>query len=75
MEGALPSTDPSCTVAIAGGGIGGAALALALRQRGIHAVVHERDASFEARSQGYGLTMQQGATALKTLGLPNVGVF
>ena len=25
--------------------------------------------------QGYGLTMQQGATALKQLGLPNEGVF
>ncbi len=32
-------------------------------------VVFERDASFEARAQGYGLTMQQGSLALRELGL------
>ena len=63
------------TVAIVGGGIGGAALALALQQRGVAVQVYERDGCFAERAQGYGLTMQQGATALKQLGLPNEGVF
>jgi len=63
------------TVAIAGGGIGGAAAALALQQRGIPVRLYERDANFAQRAQGYGLTMQQGATALMQLGLPNEGVF
>jgi len=56
-------------VAIVGGGIGGAALALALQNRGFRVNVFERDLSFDARSQGYGLTMQQGANALAKLGL------
>ena len=55
-------------VAIIGGGIGGIALALALQHRGISYTVYERDASFNERRQGYGLTMQQGARALKSLG-------
>ena len=63
------------TVAIVGGGIGGAALALALQQRGVAVRIFERDACFDERAQGYGLTMQQGASALKQLGLPNEGVF
>ena len=57
------------SIAIIGGGIGGAALALALQRRGLTATVYERDASFDQRSQGYGLTMQQGANALAQLGL------
>jgi 2-polyprenyl-6-methoxyphenol hydroxylase-like FAD-dependent oxidoreductase len=63
------------TVAIAGGGIGGAATALALQQRGIPVTIYERDDNFQQRAQGYGLTMQQGATALMHLGIPNEGVF
>jgi 2-polyprenyl-6-methoxyphenol hydroxylase-like FAD-dependent oxidoreductase len=51
-----------------GGGIGGCALALALQQRGLRCAVYERDASFDERQQGYGLTMQQGATALRCMG-------
>jgi len=31
-------------------------------------VVYERDTSFEERKQGYGITMQQGARALRSLG-------
>ena len=65
----------SAIVAIVGGGIGGAAAALALQQRGLNAVVYERDASFDERAQGYGLTMQQGANALRDLGLCNRGIF
>ena len=55
-------------VAIIGGGIGGMALALSLQHRNISFTVFERDASFDERKQGYGLTMQQGARALKGLG-------
>jgi salicylate hydroxylase len=57
------------SVAIVGGGIGGIALAAALQHRNIPCVVYERDTSFEERKQGYGLTMQQGARALRSLGL------
>ena len=57
-------------VAIVGGGIGGAALALGLQRRGnIIATVYERDSGFAARAQGYGLTMQCGDAALEELGL------
>ena len=34
-------------------------LALALQQRGMRAVIYEKDANFDSRSQGYGLTIQQ----------------
>jgi salicylate hydroxylase len=61
-------------IAIIGGGIGGVALALALQHRGMHVAVFERDTSFGARRQGYGLTMQQGGTALEKLGLEPEGV-
>lgn len=46
-------------IVIAGCGISGVALALALQQRGMRAVIYEKDAHFDSRSQGYGLTMQQ----------------
>lgn len=55
-------------VAIIGAGIGGLALALSLQQRNIPYTIYERDTSFDQRSQGYGLTMQQGGKALKALG-------
>ena len=71
---ALPPLSDA-VVAVVGGGIGGAAVALALQQRGIAVRVYERDASFSQRAQGYGLTMQQGAHALRRLGLENSGVF
>ena len=56
-------------VGVVGGGIGGAALALALAQRGVHAELLERDAGPGVRRQGYGLTMQQGGAALRALGV------
>ena len=71
---ALPPLSDA-VVAVVGGGIGGAAVALALQQRGIAVRVYERDGSFSQRAQGYGLTMQQGAHALRRLGLENSGVF
>eukprot|EP00927_Polykrikos_kofoidii_P066238 TRINITY_DN61875_c0_g1_i1.p1 TRINITY_DN61875_c0_g1~~TRINITY_DN61875_c0_g1_i1.p1 ORF type:complete len:683 (-),score=137.21 TRINITY_DN61875_c0_g1_i1:85-2133(-) len=61
------------SVAIVGGGIGGLALALALQKRGIQCRVFERDEHFGQRRQGYGLTMQQGTAALRSLGLGGNG--
>jgi len=57
-------------VAIIGGGIGGMALALACLHRGISYTLYEKDTSFDARSQGYGLTLQQASKALEWLGIP-----
>ena len=56
-------------IAIIGGGIGGVALAVACLHRGIPFTLYERDNNFEARSQGYGLTLQQGSKAIEALGL------
>ncbi|KAI9206236.1 FAD-binding monooxygenase [Polychytrium aggregatum] len=56
-------------IGIVGGGIGGLALAIALQRHGIGSIVFEKDTSFNARSQGYGLTMQQGGRAISALGL------
>ena len=56
-------------VAIIGGGIGGVALAVACLHRGIPFTLYERDNSFEDRSQGYGLTLQQASKAIEGLGI------
>tara|TARA_B110000091_G_C13784009_1_gene462471 strand:+ start:379 stop:1824 length:1446 start_codon:yes stop_codon:yes gene_type:complete len=56
-------------IAIIGGGIGGMALAVACLHRGIPFTLYERDASFDTRSQGYGLTLQQASKALKGFGI------
>lgn len=56
-------------VAIVGCGIGGAALALALAQRNVPHRVFERDPEAATRTQGYSLTMQQGAMAMGRLGI------
>jgi salicylate hydroxylase len=56
-------------IAIIGGGIGGIALAIACLHRGIPFKVYERDVSFDARSQGYGLTLQQASKAIEGLGI------
>ena len=56
-------------VAIIGGGIGGVALAVACLHRGIPFTLYERDRDFAARSQGYGLTLQQACKAIEGLGL------
>ena len=55
-------------VAIIGGGIGGVALAVACMHRGIPFTLYERDSGFDARSQGYGLTLQQASKAIEGLG-------
>ncbi|CAM9439176.1 unnamed protein product, partial [Ectocarpus fasciculatus] len=57
-------------VAIIGGGIGGFALALALQKiKHIKFKVYEKDSNFDCRKQGYALTMQQGLSALRILGI------
>jgi 2-polyprenyl-6-methoxyphenol hydroxylase-like FAD-dependent oxidoreductase len=56
-------------VAIIGGGIGGVALAVACLHRGIPFTLYERDSSFDVRSQGYGLTLQQASKAIEGLGV------
>jgi 2-polyprenyl-6-methoxyphenol hydroxylase-like FAD-dependent oxidoreductase len=47
------------TIVVAGGGVGGAACAVALQKRGFNVVVLESDPSFDSRKQGYGLTVQR----------------
>eukprot|EP00533_Pseudo-nitzschia_delicatissima_P005204 CAMPEP_0116104258 /NCGR_PEP_ID=MMETSP0327-20121206/14351_1 /TAXON_ID=44447 /ORGANISM="Pseudo-nitzschia delicatissima, Strain B596" /LENGTH=762 /DNA_ID=CAMNT_0003596481 /DNA_START=115 /DNA_END=2403 /DNA_ORIENTATION=+ len=66
---AVKVTDRLPHVAIVGGGIGGIALAVALRHRGIPFMVYEKDSRFDQRSQGYGLTLQQARRALQALGI------
>jgi 2-polyprenyl-6-methoxyphenol hydroxylase-like FAD-dependent oxidoreductase len=56
-------------IAIIGGGIGGVALAVACLHRGIPFTLYERDNSFDDRSQGYGLTLQQASKAIGGLGI------
>ncbi|CAL2080354.1 Monooxygenase [Tenacibaculum dicentrarchi] len=56
-------------IAIIGGGIGGVALAVACLHRQIPFTLYERDSSFDARAQGYGLTLQQASKAIQALGI------
>lgn len=64
-----PDTENFPHVAIIGGGIGGVALAVACLHRGIPFTLYERDNNFDARSQGYGLTLQQASKAIGGLGI------
>lgn len=75
-SGLIPSDNPPEAdkenyphLAIIGGGIGGVALAVACLHRGIPFTLYERDSNFDARSQGYGLTLQQASKAIQGLGL------
>ncbi len=75
-SGIIPSASPTIAdtenyphIAIIGGGIGGVALAVACLHRGIPFTLYERDSCFDARSQGYGLTLQQASKAIEGLGL------
>lgn len=56
-------------LAIIGAGIGGVALAVACLHRSIPFTLYERDSGFDARSQGYGLTLQQASRAIEGLGI------
>jgi 2-polyprenyl-6-methoxyphenol hydroxylase-like FAD-dependent oxidoreductase len=64
-----PSTENYPHIAIVGGGIGGVALAVACLHRGIPFTLYEWDENFEARSQGYGLTLQQASKAIEAFGI------
>lgn len=59
-------------IAIVGAGIGGVALALACLHRQIPFTLFERDQSFNDRSQGYGLTLQQASKEMKKFGIPTL---
>lgn len=66
---AIPNREEFPHIAIIGGGIGGTALAVACLHRGIPFTIYERDSSFNARSQGYGLTLQQASKAMEGFGI------
>ena len=72
LQSAVPpvaDTEKYPHVAIIGGGIGGVALAVACLHRKIPFTLYERDTNFNARSQGYGLTLQQASKAIEGLGI------
>ena len=78
-KGLIPAPHPPALdrehyphVAIIGAGIAGVALAVACLHRGIPFTLFERDDSFDARSQGYGLTLQQASKAMSGLGILNL---
>lgn len=77
--GIIPSVNPPVVnknqfphLAIIGAGIGGVALAVACLHRGIPFTLYERDSNYEARSQGYGLTLQQASKAIKGFGISSL---
>ena len=51
------ATNSKFSIVIVGGGISGLGAALALQRKGFQVTVFERDALFEDRRQGYGLTL------------------
>ena len=55
-------------IIVAGGGIGGAALAVSLQKKGFEVIVLESDENFESRAQGYGLTVQ-ATNAMHAMGV------
>ena len=65
----VPDIENYPHVAIIGAGIGGVALAVACLHRGISFTLYERDSSFDVRSQGYGLTLQQASKAIEGFGI------
>lgn len=65
----LPNFEKHPHIAIIGGGIGGVALAVACLHRNIPFTLFERDATFNSRAQGYGLTLQQASKVMANLGI------
>ena len=57
MDNSLPVHFLIDRFTAAASGIGGLATALALQRRGLKCAVYERDALFQDRKQGYGLTL------------------
>ncbi|WP_413532918.1 FAD-dependent oxidoreductase [Empedobacter brevis] len=68
----LPNEKKYPHIAIVGAGIGGIALALACLHRQIPFTLFERDRTFNDRSQGYGLTLQQASKELKKFGIQSL---
>ncbi len=68
----IPDTENYPHIAIIGGGIGGVALAVACLHRKIPFTLYERDSSFDTRSQGYGLTLQQASKAIQGFGITSL---
>ena len=68
----VPDTENYPHIAIIGGGIGGVALAVACLHRKIPFTLYERDTSFDERSQGYGLTLQQASKAIQGFGISSL---
>lgn len=78
-SGLIPSINPPNAdkenyphLAIIGAGIGGVALAVACLHRGIPFTLYERDSDYEARSQGYGLTLQQASKVIEGFGISSL---
>lgn len=69
QETKIANTQSFPHVAIIGGGIAGAALAVACLHRQIPFALFERDKEFNSRSQGYGLTLQQASKAIAAFGI------
>lgn len=65
----IPDRENFPHIAIIGAGIGGIALAVACLHRGIPFTIYEKDNSFDERSQGYGLTLQQASKAIEAFGI------
>jgi 2-polyprenyl-6-methoxyphenol hydroxylase-like FAD-dependent oxidoreductase len=62
--------DKKSRIAVVGAGISGLALSIALKQKGFTNIkVFEKDPSFDNRRQGYGLTILQGKSALRKIGV------
>ena len=63
--------DPeTAQIAIIGSGLAGLSAAVSLEQQGFRNIrIYERDASWNARKEGYGLTLQYSSTALRKLGI------
>lgn len=68
----IPDSQNYPHIAIVGAGIGGIALAVACLHRGIPFTLYERDQEFNARSQGYGLTLQQASKVMECFGIHNL---
>jgi 2-polyprenyl-6-methoxyphenol hydroxylase-like FAD-dependent oxidoreductase len=69
LEAPMADANNYPSLAIIGGGIGGTALAVACLHRNIPFTLFERDTDFDARKQGYGLTLQQASKSIKAFGI------
>jgi 2-polyprenyl-6-methoxyphenol hydroxylase-like FAD-dependent oxidoreductase len=63
------SNPPHLPIGIIGAGIGGSALAFILHQQGIPYLLFDRDEGLSSRPQGYAVTIQQGISVLRSIGI------